>query len=612
MYSLSQTAKNLFQSVPWGITLTFYPIVGEDFTVTRRDIVQGSFTVDRYSATGEALPVGTATAGEISFALENFDGRFSEVVFGGAEIYAVFTVTDGTNTYTLPIGYFTVDETPRVLSTIQITALDRMAQFDKSLEGSSVVYPCTVRSMVIWLCQHAGVTSPISDLNSLPNDSYTIPHAPDTQGDVTARQMLQWCCQILGCNAQVGRNGAMRLLAYSTDGTPPEIDDTVRFSSDLLDEVTITGTVVTDTNGETASDSIGSYDREYTLEIKDNPLIQHNPETVLAGLNLTGLVFSPFTAEVIPMPWMDISDALIFAKDGEYRQVFITKLTQTAGANTKLEGAGKSATKQGYAALDPLTAREQQILRDIRTRTTEQVTAAEQNAIEFSQIIGNSLGLYTNSVTSGGSTTYYFSNEETLADSSVIYTFNANGFAWTNDWNNGNPVWKGGVAQMDAASSAIFTFLQANKITADYIEGGTITAKLLNISAGDSLFDGSTVGEVIDAQTASTRKGVEDNTEELERQTKYIRIGDLPDGTTGVGIGRIVNDEFTMLASFTENKLTFFDDNQSPVAWISDAELRITKARIQKTLNIGGYEFDANYDDANNPGRLTIRWVGVK
>ena len=28
MYSLSQAAKNLFQSVPWGITLTFYPLVG--------------------------------------------------------------------------------------------------------------------------------------------------------------------------------------------------------------------------------------------------------------------------------------------------------------------------------------------------------------------------------------------------------------------------------------------------------------------------------------------------------------------------------------------------------------------------------------------------------
>ena len=63
-------------------------------------------------------------------------------------------------------------------------------------------------------------------------------------------------------------------------------------------------------------------------------------------------------------------------------------------------------------------------------------------------------------------TAYYFHNAETLADSSIIYTFNAGGFAWTTDWNDGNPVWQYGITR---DGNAVMNALSAYKVQADQI-----------------------------------------------------------------------------------------------------------------------------------------------
>lgn len=627
MYSLTDHVKGLFQSLPWGVQMTITPTEGDPIVVTDENLVMGTLTVDRYVSTGAGLPVGTAAAGELSFTIENREGEYDGVTFAGAEINLSFTVTDPSDdsVYTMPFGIYTIDEAPRILETITITALDRMVQFDRSLDGMNDLtigqirfsYPCSVDTMVQFLCVLCGVsrTSVIADLANLPNRTgYSINAAPEE--DYTARQMLGFCCQILGCNAQFDRLGNLRLLPYSTATPSVSIDETVRFSSDLLEDITVTGVSVSSTDN---NDSMTG-EEGYVLEIKDNPLIQHDPDALNVDA-LVGLTFSPFSAEVIAMPWLDCMDSMTFTKNGENHTVYVTKMTQTVNANTAIEGTGKSETRQGYASIDPLTVREQQILRNIRTRASEAVTEAENNAINFSQIIGNALGLYTNSIdNSDGSTSYYFSDKETLADSSVIYTFNANGFAWTDDWNNGNPTWYGGVSSMGAASSAIFTFLQANQISGEWIQAGTIDASQIVVTANSPFSGGNTLSGIIESETASTTQTANENAAEITRQAQYIVIGELngkvsgiTQNTTGIAIGQQDgNGNLVPYALFVKDRLSFFDDNQQEVAWISDAELHITRARITHSLSIGGYEIDANYDDANNPGRLTIRWVGVK
>lgn len=60
---------------------------------------------------------------------------------------------------------------------------------------------------------------------------------------------------------------------------------------------------------------------------------------------------------------------------------------------------------------------------------------------------------------------------------------------------------------------------------------------------------------------------------------------------------------FNKFARFTAGRLSFYDQNGSEVAYISDYKLYITHAEITGTLKIGGYLVDTT-------NGLTFKWVG--
>ena len=59
---------------------------------------------------------------------------------------------------------------------------------------------------------------------------------------------------------------------------------------------------------------------------------------------------------------------------------------------------------------------------------------------------------------------------------------------------------------------------------------------------------------------------------------------------------------FNKYARFTSDKLSFYDKNDTEVAYISDYKLYITNAHITGTLTLGRYEFDTS-------NGLAIKWV---
>ena len=59
---------------------------------------------------------------------------------------------------------------------------------------------------------------------------------------------------------------------------------------------------------------------------------------------------------------------------------------------------------------------------------------------------------------------------------------------------------------------------------------------------------------------------------------------------------------FNKFARFTSDKLTFYDKNDTEVAYISDYKLYITNAHITGTLTLGRFEFDTS-------DGLVCRWV---
>lgn len=72
-----------------------------------------------------------------------------------------------------------------------------------------------------------------------------------------------------------------------------------------------------------------------------------------------------------------------------------------------------------------------------------------------------------------------------------------------------------------------------------------------------------------------------------------------------VGQKNIVDGEevFNKYARFTSDRLSFYDQNDTEVAWISGYKLYITNAEITGSLTLGGYLIDTSRG-------FTLKWVG--
>lgn len=148
-------------------------------------------------------------------------------------------------------------------------------------------------------------------------------------------------------------------------------------------------------------------------------------------------------------------------------------------ANLSLAGQGETETANGYAKANPITKQEAAIINKIKNVIDTQITTRQQALIGLNETIVNSLGLYfTEEILEDGSTVYYYHDQPKKEDSSIIYTFRAGGFAWTDKWEGDETVWQNGI---DRNGNAVLNILSAFQITADHIQAGSITADRLAI-----------------------------------------------------------------------------------------------------------------------------------
>ena len=85
----------------------------------------------------------------------------------------------------------------------------------------------------------------------------------------------------------------------------------------------------------------------------------------------------------------------------------------------------------------------------------------------------------------------------------------------------------------------------------------------------------------------------------LDHDEKGVPIYGLEVGQKNIIDGVEVFNKF---ARFTSDRLTFYDKNDTEVAYISDYKLYITNAQITGTLIIGRYELDTS-------NGLAYKWI---
>lgn len=481
MYKVSQEVKNLFNKNYIQVADITVNGVNESFSVAENEIVQGSLSIDRYSVSNSKIEVGSAVAAELTLKLKNDDGKYDNTVFEGAEVFVKIGIKKwdahrGENAviHWIPCGYFTIDEPPRALSTITISALDRMILFDKTVDISKLSFPMTVADLLNKICTICGVTL-ATDITRLPNKDYQITAYPEGQ-DLTYRTLLQWCAALTGTCAFMNYDGNLELKWY--EQTDLTISPSERYNSDMQEnDVAITGIYFKDAAN---TEYIAGTD-DYCLDLSSNGLLQDNVQVVLDTLyvSLKGFSYRPYTATIKSAPYIYPMDMIHYEDaKGEVHDTIITNVTFGMNLSTSIAGKGETTQKQKYSQGGGLTKQQATILEKLRENLDKAMTAKEQAQLELNRLLSNSLGL--NIVTipqDDGTQVYYFCDGETLESSNIIYTFKANGFAWTKSWNDGNPVWKYGFSK---DGNAIYNMLAAYKISTEYLDAECVTAEKLS------------------------------------------------------------------------------------------------------------------------------------
>lgn len=458
-----------------------------NFVITESEILQGSLQIDRYCVSGSKIEVGSAIAAELSFDLKNDNGKYDNTVFEGAELYVQigikdWTVTGTTPTYWIPCGHFIIDTPPRHKTIIKVSALDRMMLFDRLVDRSRLSFPMTVEDLLSRICSICGVTM-VSNLTKLVNRTYTIKECPE-DASITYRTLLQWCTALMGTCAFMNSDGNLEIKWYEPTGitiTPSE-----RYDSDMYEnDISISGVYFKD--NEEGKEYIAGSD-SYCLDLSGNELIQGYQQLVVDTLYvaLKDFAYRPYEASVKPMPYLYPMDKISYVDSkGVTHSTIVTNVNFVMNQNTKIAGKGETAQNESYDKNNGLTKQQAAILEVIRKKVESGITSREQAALEMNRLLANSMGLYRTEVKQDdGSTKYYFHDGQTPETSNIIYTFQANGFAWTKHWNNGNPIWEYG---MTKDGNALMNVLAAYKITADYIEVGSITADKIATSYKESV-----------------------------------------------------------------------------------------------------------------------------
>ena len=481
MYKVSQEVKNLFNKNYIQVADITVNGVNESFSVAENEIVQGSLSIDRYSVSNSKIEVGSAVAAELTLKLKNDDGKYDNTVFEGAEVFVKIGIKkwdahrwENAVIHWIPCGYFTIDEPPRALSTITISALDRMILFDKTVDISKLSFPMTVADLLNKICTICGVTL-ATDITRLPNKDYQITAYPEGQ-DLTYRTLLQWCAALTGTCAFMNYDGNLELKWY--EQTDLTISPSERYNSDMQEnDVAITGIYFKDAAN---TEYIAGTD-DYCLDLSCNGLLQDNVQVVLDTLyvSLKGFSYRPYTATIKSAPYIYPMDMIHYEDaKGEVHDTIITNVTFGMNLSTSIAGKGETTQKQKYSQGGGLTKQQATILEKLRENLDKAMTAKEQAQLELNRLLSNSLGL--NIVTipqDDGTQVYYFCDGETLESSNIIYTFKANGFAWTKSWNDGNPVWRYGFSK---DGNAIYNMLAAYKISTEYLDAECVTAEKLS------------------------------------------------------------------------------------------------------------------------------------
>ncbi len=540
MINLSGRYNAVKQAIESGEMLQLYmtvtPTVGNKLYITNDDIYDNQFKIDKYVQSGSSLEIGTCAAAELTCELNNSDGKFNGVRFEGAELMVEVYLPSITESATgepvkYKLGYFTVDEKPRMLETVSIAALDRMVQFDRPVASDVEFGAVTFQSLVSTCCEKCSVPFDAENFNTVyPLGDRKVTVRPDDE-NLTYRNIIQYIAELGLCCAYIGTDGKLKFGFYkdtNVSGQPFTLEPNNMFSHTMddeeekgIDSVIITKDEQSLSAGIAESQKISAVNYSLSFELKDIPLgetsfSQDTLKTLYEKkiLRLKGstdqVIYIPYSAQTFsyfflePLDSISLADTILTNGTGE--KVFntlITHITFNLNQSMLVEAKGESDTKTGYATLNPLTAEERRILDRVRSESenrtkelAENVTDREQKLIDFNKLLNSGGALYKSTGFSQAVNKFdLYTDSESDQFSTKFVVVSSAGVGWANKpWTYDSTV-RDKLPEIcdyfiDFNGTAVLSDLDTYRVSANLIQCDDLRAISAKI-AGWNLIDGA-------------------------------------------------------------------------------------------------------------------------
>lgn len=419
-----------------------------------------------------SFDIGSAIINVLTLSINNFDGRYSDYDFDGAEVvcYIGLALDDGT-TEKVRICTTTVVEQPEIETvTIDLTCEDNMRKFDRDYSESKLIYPATRAQIIRDACSVCGVTLLTT---SFDRDDYIVQQRPADDA-LTFRQVLQWVAQI-GCQwLRCDEYGRLCVKWFDTGKTnPQEINVTYNFTPKHTD-VVITGVKVTEYS-DSSEDVAGSYisgTEGYVLGISDNKLIRKGDGETVASIiaeKCVGMVFRPFESQCLTDIALEAGDTItIEDRNGKLYNTYLTTTTLHPGSGQTIACNAKSAAKNSSTRYSQAT----QTYVDARNLVEKEKNERKKAIENLQESLSVGSGLFATYVQQeDGSTISYFHDKGTLKESKNVIKITSEAIGVSNDGGKTYPF------GFELTGTMITKLLYAEGINADYIDSGALTVK---------------------------------------------------------------------------------------------------------------------------------------
>lgn len=275
----------------------------------------------------QMLDIGAVCAAKLTMTVRNASGSDS---FADARVRPLVGLEISENNFEdIPMGIFYVDNTTveRVKDRVTFSAYDKMIflhfLLTETMRGNMKNMP--PYAACAYVCSLAGIQMAQSsvEVTAFPNGS-VLPDYSDASIE-TARDLIMWCAQLMGCFARIDRHGKLEFVQLKAENDVHgmiipvrEIVARQRYSTKFADGVIrITRLSMKRSDGKMASAAVkysGSTKRSAELELEQNPLILSlTDKTVKECLSdilrtVKTAYFRPFQSDIANDPALDAGD----------------------------------------------------------------------------------------------------------------------------------------------------------------------------------------------------------------------------------------------------------------------------------------------------------------